>query len=207
MFALVSVQAAAQSHKDSVSVLKEYTNLAEALLEPEKVVRLNLSNQQMEFPPDSIWAKFKNLEFLSLKNDRIAVSPGGISNLKRLKILDLSGNDFYVLPQSFSGLVNLVELYLNDERAMDYEKSLLVLKDLPNLKILHLENDNLQQVPSNIVLLKNLEFLYLNNNKLKSIPAELKGLKNLNYLDVHDNEFNLYNPEFRNQGFGFKIRF
>lgn len=205
--AFSSFKSTAQISMDSSMTIKEYSNLDEALKTPEKVYRLNLSNQQFKMPPDTIWSRFINLEYLSFKNDHLTTLPIGIGYLKKLKVLDLSGNDFKILPQSFSNLENLTELFLNDEKKMDIDKSLLVIENLPGLKILHLENDNLKKIPKNLLHFKNLQTLYLNNNKFKQLPIDLKLLKNLNYLDLHDNKFRLNNQGFKNQDFGIKIRF
>ncbi|MDF1673202.1 MAG: leucine-rich repeat domain-containing protein [Vicingaceae bacterium] len=195
----------AQNFSDTSQVKKEYNSLDEALRNPNNVYRLNLSNQKLTLLSDSIWGKFENLEFLSLKNDHLKEIPSEIGKLKNLKVLDLSGNDFRVLPASFTKLNSLIELYLNDESYMDVNRSLTNIKDLPNLKILHLENDHLEKVPENLFKLIHLEKLYLNKNSFKKIPIELKEMNTLNYIDMHDNQFdlNLQNPEL--QGFGIKI--
>ena len=48
-------------------VEKEYTRLEEALKEPNKVIRLNLENQNINDSLKEI-AKFKNLKYLNLRN-------------------------------------------------------------------------------------------------------------------------------------------
>nr|MBK9653711.1 leucine-rich repeat domain-containing protein [Bacteroidota bacterium] len=197
----------AQVTLDSSMIKKEYSNLEEALKEPENVFRLNLSNQNFKMPSDSIWMKFINLEYLSLKNDHLKVIPLGLGNLKKLSVLDLSGNDFQVLPPSFSNLENLTELFLNDEKKIDFNTSLMIISKLPNLRILHLENDNLKSMPQSLLSFSHLEKLYLNNNKFKQTPLEVVGLKNLKYLDLHDNKFRLINPNMPQQGLGMKINF
>jgi len=201
-------QVSAQTTTDSIVISKEYNNLEEALKNPNEVLRLNLSNQNFNTLPDSIWDKFKNLEYLSLKNDHLKEIPVGIGNLSKLKVLDLSNNDFKVLPQSFSRLENLIEIYLNDEKKMDINQSLSVIKDLPNLKIIHLENDNLKDIPQNLLNFPQLEMLYLNKNRFKKFPInELKELKNLNFIDLHDNQFKLNHPDLQNPGSGIVISF
>lgn len=95
----------------------EFKNLKEALKSPEKVFRLNLSNQPVNLP-DSIWSTFINLEYLSLKDDHLIEFPKGITRLKKLKTLDLSGNDFKEIPVQFLELSNLEELYLNDQKIL-----------------------------------------------------------------------------------------
>ena len=188
---------------------KEYKNLEEALKEPEKVFKLNLSNQDLKVLP-SDWAKFKNLEELNLSGDHLKKIPEEISLLPKLKILNLSGNDFSELPKNFSKLSTLEELYLNDEKNLKLKKAFLILGKLPNLKALHLEQDNLNSLPENITNLNSLEKLYLNKNHFKNIPIQVRGLQHLQYLDMMDNELkpqlNINNvPE--NLNFGFRIIF
>lgn len=184
---------------------KEYTSLSEALKEPEKVVRLNLSNQDISIT-NHLWSKFINLEYLSLKNDHLKEIPLAITKIKSLKTIDLSGNDFSKLPDAFSNLVNLEEIYLNDEKNMNLPKTLSILSNLPKLKTLHLENDNLSKLPSEILLFKNLENLYLNQNNFKKIP-EIQTLDHLKYLDLRDNKIKPELQDMKNLNFGFKINF
>lgn len=184
---------------------KEYTSINEALKEPEKVFRLNLSNQNITISNDS-WAKFINLEYLNLKGDHLKEIPIAITTIKSLKTLDLSGNDFKVLPDEFSNLTSLEEIYLNEEKNMLLPKTLSVLSKLPKLKSLHLENDGLSNLPIEILSFKNLENLYLNQNNFKKIP-EIQSLDHLKYLDLKDNQIKPEFQETKNFNFGFKINF
>jgi Leucine-rich repeat (LRR) protein len=197
----------AQSTEGNLPENKEYNSIEEALNSPSKVFRLNLSNAKINILPDSIWNRFQNLEYLSLKNDHLKEIPAGIGYLKNLKTLDLSGNDFKVLPKTFAQLSNLNEIYLNDEVNMDIDETIDVLKDLPNLKILHLENDKLKKLPTSILHLKNLESLYINNNHFKKVPLELRDHRKLKFVDLHDNKYNINLKGIDNQSFGYTMRF
>jgi Leucine-rich repeat (LRR) protein len=194
-----------QSIVDSGQMNKVFSNLEEALQKPDEVFRLNLSNQKLVIS-DSVWSKFSNLKYLSLRNDHLKQIPSGIGDLKSLQVLDLSGNDFKVLPSTFIGLVNLQELYLNDEKNFKLEKNIPVLSALPNLKSLHLENDGLKVLPSNILQLSHLETLYLNNNRFKEVPKQVKGIRSLQFLDIHENKWQIV-PAGPNENFGIRIRF
>jgi Leucine-rich repeat (LRR) protein len=191
---------------DSSTSGKEYFSLEEALKQAGKVKRLNLSNQQIQIP-DTVWSKFTNLEYLSLKNDHLKKIPVGICNLKNLKVLDLSGNDFNVLPSSFSKLKNLQELYLNEDKFFRIEKSIPILRELPNLRTLHLENDNLMFLPKNLFTLNQIESLYLNNNQFKQFPTELRKFKKLKFVDLHSNKLKIPMTDIQMQNYGIKIRF
>jgi Leucine-rich repeat (LRR) protein len=184
---------------------KEYTSINEALKEPEKVLRLNLSNQKIIISNED-WTKFTNLEYLNLKGDHLKEIPLAITKIKSLKTIDLSSNDFTNLPEGFSNLTNLEEIYLNDDQNMNLPKTLLLLSKLPKLKSLHLENDNLSTLPSELMRFKNLESLYLNNNKFKEVP-KLETLDHLKYLDLKENNIKPEFQDLKNLNFGFKINF
>jgi Leucine-rich repeat (LRR) protein len=163
-----------------------FTSIEEALKSPDSVFRLDLSNIQLKKFPDAIF-KFKNLEFLSLKDDHLKEIPKDISKLKNLKVLDLSGNDFSMLPPEIKSLKKLEEIYLGNNTNLDLDAGFTVLGKLPQLKILHLENDGLQALPQSINKLKYLEKLYLNENELTHLPPFIKNNKKLFYIDMKNN--------------------
>jgi Leucine-rich repeat (LRR) protein len=64
---------------------------------------LNLSNQNIKL--DGVdWSKFINLEYLSLKNDHLKEIQW-YYKIKTLKSIDLSGNDFAILPSDFKSKI------------------------------------------------------------------------------------------------------
>src|SRR6185437_9144926 len=168
---------------DSVQYKKVYTNFTEALKEPMKVYRLNLSKMPLDsFPIDL--SKFKNLQYLCVNNDQIEFIPREIEHLQNLKGLELVGQNLKTLPPEFSNLKNLEEIYLNVNKKTDFTQNVNVLSTIPKLTILHLENGELMELPGNFSILTHLEKLYLNDNKLTDVPEQVNGLKNLKYLDM-----------------------
>ena len=120
-------------------------NIEKAILNPNDVIRLDLSNQKINFENIDL-SQFKNLEFLSLENEHLKELPKGLSSLKKLKTLNLSGNDFKNLPSDFEELTSFEELFLNNETNFKFNDNIKTLSKLPNLKTLHLENDNLKKL-------------------------------------------------------------
>ncbi len=171
---------------DSLQYLKEYTQLNEALKDPEHVYRLNLSNQTFKEFPSGL-SQFKNLQYLSLRNDHLTKISNEIGTLQKLRVLDLGGNDFSLLPKDFVKLENLEVLYLDDDKKLDLYKDFEILALLPKLRVLHLENDGIREVPSNIYSLMHLEDLYLSDNLLRITPPQIKDMKNLKFLELHNN--------------------
>ncbi len=184
---------------------KSYTRLEDALKDPDKVFRLDLSNQMFKSFPFEIM-KFKNLQYLSLRNDHFLSIPKEISELKNLKTLDLSGNDFSVLPKEFTQLKSLEELYLNQDKNLNLNMDFYVLGQLPKLRILHLEGDGLKKLPKSILRLTHLEQLYLNDNDFRKVPPILKNIKSLQYIDLKGNKFPPLTPKNSNE-FGVRIDF
>ena len=83
----------------------------------------------------------------------------------------------------------------------------MVLKDVPKIQILHLENDNLKRIPKSLMNFTHLEELYLNKNQFKKIPKELNRIKSLHYVDLYDNKTKLDMKGIDKQRFGLQMRF
>lgn len=192
------------AQSNPIADTKRFVSLSEALLSPNEVISLDLSNQKISLE-DIDWSVFSNLEYLSLKNDNLTIIPEGISKLSNLKKLDLSGNNFKVLSNTLKSLSKLEVLYLNDEKEFDLEKSMDVLSKLTSLKELHLENDKLQVLPKQFDKMKSLELLYLNDNYFMELPKQIMQLDHLRFLDFKNNKADVNLQELKNLNFGFKI--
>ncbi|SHE60535.1 leucine-rich repeat domain-containing protein [Chryseobacterium takakiae] len=193
-------------NKTTAQDTETYTSIQEALRNPEKVKRLDLSNQKIDFPK-GFWSKFKNLEYLSLKNEGLMFLPEGISELKSLKVLDVSGNDFKVLPSGFTKLTKLEELFLNDEKNIDLSRNIDLISKMKNLKVLHIENDGLKKLPPNFWKLNYLEAVYLNDNELKEFDFPKQKINNLKNIYLNNNLFMPSDIDRLNTQYGTLLRF
>lgn len=140
-----------------LSVAPVYYNLAQALQNPDKVYRLNLSKKKLKTFPLQI-LELKNLQELNLSKNKIDSLPKRIGTLTHLQILNVSGNKLTELPDSIGELKNL--------------KKLIASRNL------------LYALPKRIGDLENLEILDLWENNLSVFPEEMSKLKKLRWLDL-----------------------
>ncbi|MCS7072994.1 MAG: leucine-rich repeat domain-containing protein, partial [Bacteroidia bacterium] len=76
-----------------------FYSLEDALRNPDKVTRLDLSNQGLSYFPEEI-CRLLNLQSLILSGNQIKEIPESIGNLKQLKQLKLNENLLQELPES-----------------------------------------------------------------------------------------------------------
>jgi Leucine-rich repeat (LRR) protein len=135
-----------------------YTDLAEALKSPDKVVKLTLRKMKYKEVPKEIWS-FPNLQYLDLSKNQITEFPDSLGKLKNLQVLHLAKNKIEALPRE--------------------------LGDLKNLTILDINNNDLTMLPPQIGKLKKLQYLDLWNNSISTFPEELKEIAdNLKVMDL-----------------------
>lgn len=80
---------------------KNYTDLEEALRNPDKVEVLILADKKLTTFPTEIF-ELKNLEYLDLSDNRLTALPENIGSLTELFYLDLSGNTISSLPEDIT---------------------------------------------------------------------------------------------------------
>lgn len=141
----------------TLDTLAGYTSIAEALKEPDKVIKLELRKKRLkEFPPEIF--RFKNLQYLDLSKNDIKEIPPGIDSLKSLQILIMSKNQLETLPKEIGSLKMLQYLNVN-------------------------QND-IASLPPQIGSLINLKNFDLWSNDVDKFPAEMRNLKKLEVLDL-----------------------
>ncbi|KAK9675648.1 hypothetical protein RND81_11G021400 [Saponaria officinalis] len=127
-------------------------------------------NKINDWPADAL-KSLPTLTCLHLNNNPLNRIPSnGFEAVSRLTILDLSDcADSLLDNPSFASLQHLVELYLR--------------------------RVNLQEVPSDIVLLKKLEILDLSHNVPHSIPQGFQNLTSMYQLDISENSIETLPPQ------------
>ncbi len=135
-----------------------YTSVNEALKNPEKVYRLDLSKKKLRTIPKGVFSLY-NLQELTLAKNKLQKIPKEIGDLTNLQKLNVSKNKITEFPATLGNLTNLVELIAN--------------------------RNEIYKLPPEIGNLINLEFLDLWSNEIDVFPEEISKLENtLKKLDL-----------------------
>lgn len=132
-----SVQSMAQVSYDSLCTsYKTYYSLEEALKEPLKVQRLDLSMQKLTVIPEDLM-KLENLVCLDLAFNRISTLPASFATLTKLENLNLMGTRYMAkLPAVVGKLPSLKVLELGDHPEWSAATYAEAAKVAPNVTIL-----------------------------------------------------------------------
>uniref|UniRef100_A0A3Q3WYY7 VWFC domain-containing protein n=1 Tax=Mola mola TaxID=94237 RepID=A0A3Q3WYY7_MOLML len=166
---------------------------------PKSLLELYLENNLIEEISETVFNQSQNLNVVSLRHNRLdetRIAPLAWINRRNLESIDLSHNQFYLVPSYLPrSLVHLVLVGNNIERIPGYvfahmEPGLEYLYlsynkldgegvepesffgSYSSMVELCLDNNQLITVPSGINEMTNLHFLRLNNNKIRSIPDD-----------------------------------
>ena len=162
LFTLTNQLVSAQSVLlDSLTLdtLTGFTDLQEALKNPDAVTKLVLRKQHLKSFPKEI-LQFKNLQYLDISKNTIAELPDSIDLLSNLQYFACSKTGLKRLPKQIGRLSNL--LYLN------------------------FNQNDLEGLPPQIGNLEKLEILDLWSNNFDEYPSTLSGLKSLKVIDLRN---------------------
>ncbi|KAL8203801.1 UNVERIFIED_CONTAM: hypothetical protein K2H54_061311, partial [Gekko kuhli] len=141
------------------------------------------------------------------KKKGIQEFPENIKNCKVLAIVEASVNPISKLPDGFSQLLNLTQLYLNDAfleflpanfgrltklQILELRENQLkmlpkTMSRLTQLERLDLGSNEFTEVPEVLEQLSGLKEFWMDGNRLAVIPGFMGSLKQLTYLDVSKN--------------------
>ncbi|KFZ66637.1 Protein LAP2, partial [Podiceps cristatus] len=133
--------------------------------------------------------------------------PENIKNCKVLTVVEASVNPISKLPDGFSQLLNLTQLYLNDAfleflpanfgrltklQILELRENQLkilpkTMSRLTQLERLDLGSNEFTEVPEVLEQLSELKEFWMDGNRLTLIPGFIGTLKQLTYLDVSKN--------------------
>eukprot|EP00002_Diphylleia_rotans_P015488 TRINITY_DN3001_c0_g1_i4.p1 TRINITY_DN3001_c0_g1~~TRINITY_DN3001_c0_g1_i4.p1 ORF type:complete len:1153 (+),score=210.04 TRINITY_DN3001_c0_g1_i4:71-3529(+) len=167
---------------------------------------VRLSNMMLDEFPDQL-ITMSVIEELDLSNNKIRNLPHTITNLTRLRILDLSVNTLpgvsslqqlyslvainlsrnrlSQLPGGMSNLTRLEELDVRENHISSLEPA---LSEMPSsLRLLDMKGNHISSIPESISKLVLLQELYFSDNQVTSIPEGLSHLNKLMIFDIGSN--------------------
>jgi len=151
------------------------------------ITTLNLSNNQLNSLPDQL-VKLTNLEDLYLPDSGLNIIPDVIWKLPNLKSLILSNLGLNELSDDIMKLTNLEYLALSDNNIINLPK--LNGSQLVNLTDIYLSANNLEYIPSFIYDIPNLKILSVSDNFIENISYDVLKLKKLQIIDIGYNKLN-----------------
>lgn len=132
---------------------------------------LYLDMNRLDFLPENL-TKLKQLEVLSASMNLISAIPSAMGKLANLLILNVSGNALHRLPAGM-GRMNLVELKASHNRLEVLSDDFLSPNLQKSIEILHLQNNNLIELPPVFDECAKLKQLLIDYNPMISPPADL----------------------------------
>jgi Leucine-rich repeat (LRR) protein len=165
--------------------LRELPTLIEDLKELQILIT---ANNKLTTLPSSI-GKLERLVHLDINANLITSLPESLCKLKLLQCLDISNNRFSSLPQEIELISNIRELTVDGipVRSLPLwlkERSLTKLScrrcrisllpewigDITTLETLHLDENNIMEIPTSIANLIHLQIFTISGNKLSKLP-------------------------------------
>lgn len=152
---------------------------------------IDLHNNLLSSLPPELFNEARNVQEIHLQNNTINVlAPDIFSELSQLLLLDLSHNLLtadWINGGTFKRLKRLVYLDISYNRIAKIEPTMF--KDLHNLEILKMQDNQIEHIPSKIFSnLPKLHTLVLSNNRVASVgETTLYGLQNLRLLSLDYN--------------------
>ena len=143
---------------------------------------LEIADTTLEEIPEEM-GKLVNLINLALHRNNIEKCSDFFNSLPKLKFFDMSFNKLTQLPTELSlGTVHTLNLSNNQL------ESLGDLSGAVNLSILHIEHNELEELPAGLVSLKHLLEIHASNNLINALPDDLQTFPALKLLDVSENK-------------------
>ena len=136
------------------------------------VVGLSLRGMSLDDVPDEFLLAFPNVHLLALSGNRLTRVPQALLQLRKLRFLDLYGNQIVLDPGQSTILANCESLVYLNLSHNPLGRSFSV-HAMPYLVELHLRHANLRDIPHGVLERQWLRTLDLGNNRITTLPEAL----------------------------------
>jgi Leucine-rich repeat (LRR) protein len=151
-----------------------YTNIQDALKEPQKVHFLDLTHNHLKELPAGI-PNLTELEVIWLGNNpgiNTEKALDTLAKLPKLYSVDLSYLNLSHLPANINGIKKLKVLDLTGNPSLDFAETFALLSANPALEAVSLSQNNLHSIPSELSKIKSLRKVFLHNNPISKESKE-----------------------------------
>lgn len=162
---------------DELVEAKIYTSLEEASKQADKVLKLDLSGQNLAAIPQEIF-QMKSLQFLDLSKNKIAEISDEIQNLSQLQELNLSDNQLNKVSAKIDELAFLQKLNLAKNQLTSLPEVMSNLGKLATLDLSENPNLDFKKLLSELGYSRSLKKLTLKSNAA-TIQGEISKLQKL----------------------------
>ncbi|KAL5974106.1 Plant intracellular Ras-group-related LRR protein 6 [Asimina triloba] len=149
------------------------------------IAELDLSNNNLEFIPESLTARLLNAVTLDVHSNQLKNLPNSIGCLTKLKVLNVSGNMLEFLPKSIENCRALEELNANFNKLTKLPDTIGF--ELTNLRKLSVNSNKLAFLPFSTSHMTTLRVIDARLNCLRALPDNLENLINLQVLNISQN--------------------
>ncbi len=149
------------------------------------VAELRLNNENLNEIPIQVYDLADNLELLDLNSNNISKISDRIVELKKLKILFLSFNNFTEFPSILSTCPNLEMIGLKSNKIVEIAENSFPHK----LRWLILTDNKIKKLPQSIGNANFLQKVMLAGNQLDSLPENMNNCRNIELLRISANNF------------------
>ena len=139
---------------------------------------------------------FTNMETIDLSQNRLKVLPKGLTNLRYLSKLCVSGNAITELPENMDKLKRLRHLRAENNLISNLPLGLFKLHKLCTL---FLTKNCLKTLREEVGQLQGLERLHIGQNGIDTLPSSLNSLGRLRILQVAHNQLQSMREDFASQ--------
>lgn len=163
------------------------------------LITLNISSNNITTVSSILFHPLQRLQHLDLSNNRFTQLPSGVfMHQRNLIALRLDHNPL----EKFNNLLSRTDVSYVDGTVLKHLTHLSVqhnpnlkklsktlFRNTPNLKVLLLAHNSLQQIPADISYLQQLERINVGHNNLSYLPESLQYLPNLRFINILNNDY------------------
>ncbi|XP_060589954.1 fibroblast growth factor receptor 2-like isoform X1 [Ruditapes philippinarum] len=151
------------------------------------IVDLEINNCDITEIPTGVLSNLPRLRYINLRGNTISVlDVQSFSNMTSLQSINLSNNRLKtILPNTFINLPELNEISLQNNKLNNISRN--AFRNVPSLIVIYFDHNRLKEIPYFAFTPPRIKFMHATNNRIREISSNIKRLKELVNLDIRNN--------------------